>query len=171
MLKRLVDKIPINKGAVKRGQKAPDFTLPDQDDNPVRLYDVLERGPVMVIFYPGDFTPVCTAQLCSYRDQYAAFRDFGLELLGISDDPVSKHQHFRTKQSLPFALLADPEHKVVDLYSGSSVFSSGRANRANYIIGKDATVLYAHVETISTMHRTSEDILVALGELKAAGKL
>lgn len=171
MFKKLLNKIPTPSGAIQIGQKAPDFTLPNQDGQPLSLYETLEQGPVMLVFYPGDFTSVCTAQLCSYRDQYAEFRDFGLELLGISDDPVDKHKDFQTQKKFPFPLLADPEHVVIDQFSGSSKLTLGHANRSNYIIAQDGTVLYAHIEPIAVMHRDTTELLTTLKTLKDDGKI
>jgi peroxiredoxin Q/BCP len=151
------------------GDAAPDFTLPDEEGRPVRLSEALALGPVMLVFYPGDFTPVCTKQLCSYRDDWSLFSRFQLQLLGISDDPVEKHRLFRDAQRLPFPLLADPERRVISLYSGASLLAGGRANRANYIISRDGLIRYAHTELIAVTRRKPEELLLALEKLQARG--
>lgn len=150
---------------VEVGQKAPDFELPDQDGQPVRLSEVLRQGPVMLVFYPGDFSPVCTRQLCSYRDHYEEFRELGFQILGISDDPVERHARFRQRQSLPFSLLSDRDHQVIDEYTGSGLLSAGGANRGNFLFDTDQVVRYAHVEKIGLFRRKPEELLEAARSL------
>lgn len=88
---------------------APDFTLLDQDDKPVRLGDLLAaKKPVFLVFYPGDFTPTCTKQLCEYRDAIAELEATGARIVGISKDAPAKHREFRQAHGLPFPLLSDP---------------------------------------------------------------
>lgn len=94
------------------GDVAPDFTLPSQTGEPVRLHDVLERGPVVLYFYPRDETPGCTAEACSFRDSYDVFREAGAEVIGVSSDSVAAHGGFATKHRLPFTLLADDGGRV-----------------------------------------------------------
>ena len=97
------------------GDLAPDFTLPDQDGQPVRLSDFRGRS-VVVYFYPKDDTPGCTTQACGFRDTYPQITDANAVVLGISPDSSGSHARFRTKQNLPFTLLADEDHAVADLY-------------------------------------------------------
>jgi peroxiredoxin Q/BCP len=151
------------------GDKAPDFTLPDEDGQPRRLYDALERGPVMLVFYPGDFTPTCTKQLCEYRDEFGDFLQLGLQILGISDDAVEKHHSFKQAKSLPFPLLADPDHKAIDLYCGRSLLAGMRSSRANYIISKDGVIRYAHDELVAITYRKADDLLERAKGLKKQG--
>ena len=100
---------------LKVGNEAPDFTLPDQDGNPVSLKDF--RGQkVIVYFYPKDNTPGCTAQACSYRDLTPEFEEKNAVILGISKDSLKAHTNFRTKYDLPFRLLSDPEHEVMEAW-------------------------------------------------------
>lgn len=146
------------------GDSAPDFCLPDERGEPYCLADHLEDGPVMLVFYPGDFTPVCTRQLCSYRDQYAEFRDLGLQIVGISDDSVQKHAKFKDTKELPFPLLSDPDHEVIDQFGGSGLLSGGSAHRANFIVDTEGVIRYAHVEKISVFHRGPEELLKKLSK-------
>lgn len=147
------------------GDKAPDFELPNQDGKLVRLYERLKERPQMLVFYPGDFTPVCTKQLCSYQDSYERFFRFGIGILGISKDPVEKHKEFH---KFSFDLLSDPEKKVIDAYGAGRFLIGGRAN---FIVGKDATVLYEHVELVSITHRKTVELLQVLEQLKREGKI
>jgi peroxiredoxin Q/BCP len=97
------------------GDMAPDFELPDQDGNPVRLSD-LRGQPVVVYFYPKADTPGCTTQACGVRDHRADYTQAGARVLGISPDPVAKVKRFHDKQSLDFTLLADVDHAVAEVY-------------------------------------------------------
>jgi len=97
------------------GNRAPDFTLPDQEGASHKLSDY--RGKwVLIYFYPKDDTPGCTKQACQIRDFWADFEKMGAVVLGISVDGVKSHHKFALKYSLPFTLLADPEKQVVERY-------------------------------------------------------
>jgi peroxiredoxin Q/BCP len=100
---------------IEQGQKAPDFELPDQDGNPVKLSD-LRGQSVVVYFYPKAATPGCTTQACGVRDHRADYAKAGATVLGISPDPVAKVKKFHDKEGLNFALLADEGHHVADAY-------------------------------------------------------
>jgi peroxiredoxin Q/BCP len=97
------------------GQKAPAFTGKDQDGNKVSLSDF--KGKKLVLFfYPEDDTPTCTIQACNLRDNYALLNKNGFTVIGISPDEEKSHLKFREKFSLPFTLLSDPDHKIIDKY-------------------------------------------------------
>ena len=97
------------------GMKAPDFTLSDQNGNPVTLSDY--RGKKVVLyFYPRDNTPGCTRQACAFAGAYEAFRNKNVEVIGISKDSVSSHVKFAEKYGLPFVLLSDPELVAIQAY-------------------------------------------------------
>lgn len=154
----------------KVGDRAPDFTLPDEAGNRVSLYEELDSGPVMLVFYPGDFTPVCTRQLCSYGDRYQEFRDLGIRIFAISDDPVDRHREFRRQKQLPFPLLSDVDQEVIDQFGGSGWLSGGGAHRANFLIDEEGTIGYAHVEKLSVFHRGADELLEAARNLVEATK-
>jgi len=101
--------------ALSIGDKAPEFSVNDQNGNPVSLNSFLGKK-VVLYFYPKDQTPGCTAQSCNLRDNYERLLAAGYEVLGISSDSEKSHQKFIEKQNLPFTLLADTEKKVHDLY-------------------------------------------------------
>lgn len=100
---------------LKIGDKAPDFTVNDQDGNPVKLSSL--RGKKIVLyFYPRDMTPGCTAEACNLRDNYKSMVKKGYEILGVSTDSEKSHRKFIEKERLPFRLLADTEKAVHDAY-------------------------------------------------------
>jgi peroxiredoxin Q/BCP len=105
---------------IEQGQAAPDFTLPDQDGDPVDLSE-LRGQPVVLYFYPKADTPGCTTQACGVRDHRADYAKAGAVVLGISPDPISKVKKFHEKHSLGFALLADEDHAVAEIYGFGSL--------------------------------------------------
>ena len=100
---------------LKVGQKAPDFTVNDQDGTPVKLSD-LRGTKVVLYFYPKDMTPGCTAEACNLRDNYKSMQKKGYEILGVSTDSEKSHRKFIEKERLPFRLLADTEKAIHDAY-------------------------------------------------------
>jgi peroxiredoxin Q/BCP len=100
---------------LKEGQKAPDFTSKDQSGNIVSL-NQFSGKKVVLYFYPKDDTPGCTAEACSFRDNYQGLKAKGLEVLGVSVDDEKSHQKFVAKHSLPFTLLADTDKQIVEAY-------------------------------------------------------
>jgi len=100
---------------IQSGITAPDFELEDETGTPRRLSDF--RGkPVVLYFYPKDDTPGCTTEACNFRDDYSAYENAGVAIIGVSPDTVKSHQKFKEKHGLPFPLLADKDHKVCELY-------------------------------------------------------
>lgn len=126
------------------GDKAPDFTLPDQDGNDVRLYDLLKSGPVVVFFYPKAFTNVCTAEACSFRDSHEAFADAGAQVVGISSDDVETQKKFHTRFKLSYPVLSDSDRTAYDgfgLRNGSGLKIGWALNdRVTFVIDADGIV-------------------------------
>ncbi len=133
---------------LKAGDKAPDFTLPDQDGSPVKLSS-LKGAPVVLYFYPKAATPGCTTQACGVRDHQADYAKVGATVLGVSPDPVKKVKSFHEKQALNFPLLADEGHAVADDYGvwaeksmyGKTYFGNERTTFVIDAKGKIAAVL------------------------------
>lgn len=126
------------------GDKAPDFNLPDQDGNDVRLYDVLENGPVVVFFYPKAFTGTCTAEACSFRDNFEAFSDAGANVIGVSSDDVETQKKFHTRYRLSYPVLSDKERTAYDsfgLRSGPGLKLGWALNdRVTFVIDADGII-------------------------------
>ena len=126
------------------GDQAPDFTLPDQDGDPVQLSDFRGR-PVVLYFYPKADTPGCTTQACGIRDHRADYEAAGATVLGISPDTVGAQRKFADKHGLDFTLLADPDHEVADLYGvwgEKSMYGKTYmgVKRATFVIDADGKV-------------------------------
>jgi peroxiredoxin Q/BCP len=121
------------------GERAPDFVLPDQQGRSVALSSLLAAGPVVLFFYPGDFTPVCTREVCMVRDVHAELAAAGITVVGISADGVESHERFRERHALPYPLLADVDKTVVRAYGVAGPLGFG-VRRATFLIGQDGVI-------------------------------
>ena len=126
------------------GDKAPDFTLNDQNGNPVSLAD-FQGKRVVLYFYPRDNTPGCTRQACAFAGAYQGFKEKDVVVIGVSKDSVNSHKKFAEKFDLPFILLADPELEVIQAYGvWQEKKNYGKVSmgvvRSTYLIGPDGTV-------------------------------
>lgn len=153
------------------GKVASEFSLDDQHGKKVSLYETLKSGPVLLAFYPGDFTPVCTRQLCNYSDNLSSFSKFDLQVLGISHNSVESHASFATKYNFPFPLLSDPDRKIAEQYGCRSFFMFGRTTRAVFIVSPKRVILYRYVEPTILTHRNSGEITKILLDMKVNGIL
>ncbi len=122
-----------------KGDKAPEFSLPDQDGNAVSLADLLAEGPLVLYFYPADFTPGCTKEACSIRDIHQDIAKAGMRVVGISPQDGESHQRFRDKYRLPFTLLADPAKQAIRAYGVDGPLGVG-VRRATYLIGESGQI-------------------------------
>ena len=149
---------------IEEGKPAPDFALKSDAGETVKLSD-LRGKPVVLYFYPKDDTPGCTTQACGIRDVYAEFERAGAVVLGVSPDSEASHVKFREKYDLPFALLADPEHEVAELYGvwGEKKYM-GRTymgvSRSTFVIAEDGTVKRAMLNVKPDSH--ADDVLAVL---------
>jgi peroxiredoxin Q/BCP len=149
---------------VEEGTPAPDFELATDDGGRIRLSELRGR-PVVLYFYPKDDTPGCTTQACEFRDSYARFQERGAVVLGVSPDDEASHARFKSKYSLPFALLADPGHKVAEDYGvwgerklyGKTYMG---INRSTFVIDSEGRVVKAMYGVKPVGH--AEDVLTAL---------
>ncbi len=139
---------------------APNFTLKDDDGNDWRLSD--HRGKtVVLLFYPGDNTPVCTAQMCSVRDHWSEYQATGAEVVGISTDSVESHKGFAEKNELPLRLLSDPDRRVSEMYDMKS-WLPGRSARGVVVIDKEGKIAYQKAQPISLFKPKDDDVLEAI---------
>ena len=129
------------------GQTAPDFTLPDGQGSDWALS--AQRGrTVVLLFYPGDETPVCTRQMCSVRDHWEEYRATGAEVVGISTDTAASHRKFAAHHGLPLRLLSDAGGAVSRMY-GATSWLPNRAARAVVVIDRDGRIRYHKVQPLS----------------------
>ena len=147
---------------LKVGDTAPDFSLLDERGLPVSLKDYLGKKVVVLYFYPKDFTPGCTAEACSFRDDYKPIQDKGAVVIGVSLDSVESHLKFSEKYLLPFTILSDHKREVAKAYGVLGV-GGFLAKRVTFIISKDGKI--THVFTKVDVKQHSEEVLKALEEL------
>lgn len=127
---------------LKPGDTAPDFTLPDANGDQVSLASLLNAGPVVLYFYPADFTPGCTAQACMVRDLHGELTSAGLRVAGISPQKPQSHAKFAEKFGLPFTLLCDTDKSVAKQYG--AVWPLGVAfRRVTYLVDQDRRIVDA----------------------------
>jgi thioredoxin-dependent peroxiredoxin len=129
------------------GDRAPDFTRPDQDGTPVALADFAGKA-LVIYFYPKAFTPGCTTEACDFRDRYQRFVAAGYTVLGVSPDPVERLERFREKHHLPFPLLSDEDHTMAEAYGAWGTKKNyGRQYegliRSTFAVGADGTIEHA----------------------------
>ena len=130
---------------ISAGGPAPEFALPDENGKMRSLSDY--RGsPVVLYFYPKDDTPGCTKEACNFRDDYSAYEQAGVVILGVSPDTPKSHSKFKAKYNLPFTLLADEDHRVCDLYGvwGPKKFMGKEYTgvlRTTFLIGPEGKIL------------------------------
>ena len=137
---------------LKVGDLAPDFTAQDQHGKTLALSSLLEGGRLIMYFYPKDFTPVCTAQACTFRDASEGLAELGATVVGISGDSADSHQRFSDKHSVPFSLLVDPERRLIKAY-GASMPILNRTLRVTYVIDINRRILGAfHHELSAAKH-------------------
>jgi peroxiredoxin Q/BCP len=152
---------------LKEGQEAPDFTLNDDEGNPVSLADFAGRKFVLY-FYPKDDTPGCTAEACAFRDEFAEFRTRGIAIVGVSADSPESHTKFKTKYNLNFTLLSDPDKKVLKAYG---VWKEKSMYGKKYMGVERTTFIIADGQIVKIFPRVKvdghvDDILKTFGHLK-----
>jgi peroxiredoxin Q/BCP len=121
------------------GTRAPAFTLPDQHGNKRSLREFLRRGPLILYFYPADFTPGCTKEACTLRDLHSDIQRSGLEVVGVSPQSPQSHMRFGEKYSLPFTLLSDEDKAVIRKYDVDGFLGFG-VRRATFLIDQSGTI-------------------------------
>ncbi|WP_130735167.1 peroxiredoxin [Flavobacterium sp. J27] len=130
---------------LKKGDKAPLFTLKNQDGHDFKLADYVGKQNVIVFFYPKDESAVCTAEACAFRDAYEKFKDANAVVVGINQGTIESHKAFQTKEHLQFDLLSDPGNKVLNMF-GVKEEDLGKmklSGRETFVIGKDGVIAYS----------------------------
>ena len=150
---------------IQVGGKAPDFTLPSQSGEPVRLQDRLGQGVVVLYFYPKDNTRGCTAEACAFRDSHEVFADAGAEVIGISSDSVDQHAAFAGQHNLPFTLLSDQGGQVRKSYGVPSVLGL-LPGRVTYVIDRQGTVRHVF-SSMTNIGQHVNDALEVVRQLQA----
>jgi peroxiredoxin Q/BCP len=140
------------------GDAAPDFTLPSTQGE-ITLSKTLARGAVLLVFYPGDDTPVCTKQLCNYRDNLEVFRDLGVQVLAINPQSEASHRQFAEKYELPFPVVADADKRVCRAYGALNFL--GMAKRALVLVGRDGRIKWRRTD-FPIFHQTAGDVKAAV---------
>ncbi len=146
---------------LKLNSPAPDFSLEDDQGGQFTLS--ANRGEkILLVFYPGDNTPVCTRQLCEYRDGVEAFADLGVRVVGISKDDATSHQKFRAKHKLPFTLLSDPKLQVAELYDSKGIMGM---KRSIFLVDEKGLIRYLHVESLALFRRSKDELVEVISQL------
>lgn len=123
---------------LKEGDKVPAFALPDQDGNKVDMAEHIGRRPLVIYFYPADFTSICTMEARAFREMHEAFQKEGAEVFGISSDTVESHKQFAVEHELPFRLLSDPDKKVREMFGAVGI--GGTPARVTYVADRGGII-------------------------------
>ena len=155
---------------LEAGSKAPEFVLPDDQGGETSLSDLLKDGPLILYFYPADFTPGCTREACEIRDIHSDIQAVGLQVAGVSPQDADSHQRFRDKHDLPFVLLSDPDKIAIKMYDVDGPFGVG-VRRATFLISQDRVIKDAVMADVRIgRHKEFIEKAVILRETAGKGK-
>jgi peroxiredoxin Q/BCP len=144
------------------GDQAPPFRGRDQEGRDVALEDLLSKGPLVLYFYPRDFTPVCTKEACLFRDAHQDLAQRGAQVVGVSADTGDSHKAFAEKHRLRFPLLSDPNRKLAKDYRATHPFGLG-TQRVTYVIGQDGRIRGAFHHELRAQKHVDEVLTLLLG--------
>ncbi len=150
---------------IKVGDRAPDFTLPAQSGEPVRLYDRLGERVIVLYFYPKDNTSGCTAEACAFRDSYETFTEAGADVIGISSDSADKHASFAGQYKLPFTLVSDKGGRIRKEYGVPAALRL-IPGRVTYVIDRQGTVRHVF-NSMTNIGQHVSDALEVVKRLQA----
>ncbi|WP_264566755.1 peroxiredoxin [Flavobacterium sp. N3904] len=137
---------------LKVGDKIPHFAAKDTNGNDFDSKEIVGKKPLVVYFYPKDNTPGCTAQACSFRDQYEDFKDLGAEVIGISSDSIASHQKFTQQFKLPFILLSDSGKTIRKLFGVPAGLFGILPGRVTYVADKTGTIIMVFDSMMAKHH-------------------
>ncbi|HQE34822.1 MAG TPA: peroxiredoxin [Flavobacterium alvei] len=138
--------------ALQVGDKIPHFSVKDNVGNDFNSESIIGKKAVVIYFYPKDNTPGCTAQACSFRDQYQDFKDLGAEVIGISSDSVTSHEKFIQKYKLPFILLSDLDKKIRNLFGVKTNLFGLLPGRVTYVADQNGIIQMVFDSLSATKH-------------------
>jgi len=147
------------KGKVKVGDKAPEFTLPDQTGTMANLKDFVGSKIIVLYFYPKDFSRGCTAEACAFRDSYDVFVEACAQVIGVSSQSVESHGKFAMVNKLPFILLSDEDGKIRELYGASSTLGL-LPGRVTYVIDRKGIVRHIFSSQLNTTKHVEEALRI-----------
>ena len=153
---------------LEAGSRAPEFVLENEQGGETSLSELVQNGPLILYFYPADFTPGCTKEACSIRDIHNDIQAVGLQVAGVSPQDADSHQRFRDEHNLPFTLLSDPEKVAVKMYDVDGPFGVG-VRRATFLISQDRVIQDAMMADVR-IGRHKEFIEKAVILRETAGK-
>ncbi len=144
---------------LKIGTAAPDFTLQSSTGEPFTLSKILGKSSIVLFFYPKDFSPGCTAEVCTFRDSYTVFKEAGAEVIGISSDSIESHKGFIKEHKLPFNLLSDDKGEVRKLYK---IKSSGGLipGRVTFVLDKKGVIQYIFSSQFEAKRHVEEAVKI-----------
>jgi peroxiredoxin Q/BCP len=149
---------------LKEGTVAPDIEAPGDGGGTIRLADYRGKKNVVLYFYPKDFTPGCTREACSFRDNYAEVEKYDAVIVGVSADSVDSHDRFRDRHNLPFPLVSDPDKAIVRAYDADGLLGLTTA-RVTYVIDKEGVIRRAFRHDLM-ISRHLTDVLDALQQIE-----
>lgn len=137
---RLADAQWVQSPMLEQGHAAPDMLVRDHSGTEYPLSTLYNQAPLVLFFYPGDFTPMCTAQACGLRDSYASLTDAGVRVAGVNPGSTASHAKFRERYDLPYPLLTDQSKKLSKAFGVGSYFGL-TTRRASFLIDTDGTII------------------------------
>ena len=145
---------------IKVGSTIPAFTLPDQNGNMFNINSVLGKKNLVIYFYPKDDSPGCTAQACSFRDQFEVFREANAVIIGISSQSVKSHKAFADKHRLTFTLLSDEGNKIRKQFGVPTNLFGLMPGRVTYVADKSGKVIYTFNSQLQTQKHVDEALRI-----------
>ncbi len=147
------------RNSLKVGDMTPNFTLIDENGIEFTSSDYYNKQPLVIFFYPRDNSPVCTTEVCSFRDSFEDFKDLNAKIVGISRDNIMTHRDFSSKYKLPYSLLSDHSGRIHNLFGVSKGFLGLNPERVTFISNKKGRIIYIFKKRSQAEKHTSEALL------------